>query len=56
MVCAVCGAERQTRSLRTILPQFATLYSVPVEVVAGEAAAKLSQAGGIGAWLRTRKL
>jgi hypothetical protein len=56
MLCAACGAERQTRSLRTILPQFATLYSVPVEVVAGEAAAKLSQAGGIGAWLRTRKL
>ena len=51
-VCAVCGSERRPRTLRTVIPEMASLQEVPVEVVSGKAAKKLRAVGGIGAWLR----
>ena len=51
-VCANCGGERKLVALRAVVPELARRYGVPVEVVAGEAACKLREAGGIGAWLR----
>lgn len=51
-VCANCGGERKLVALRAVVPELARRYGVPVEVVAGEAARKLRDAGGIGAWLR----
>jgi hypothetical protein len=53
--CPVCGGGRRPRTLRTVLPELASLHAVPVEIVAGRAAEKLRAAGGIGAWLRTTK-
>ncbi len=50
-VCAVCGGKRRTRTLRTLLPELASLHAVPVEIVAGKAAKELRAMGGIGAWL-----
>lgn len=52
-VCPICSSKRQPRTLRTVLPELAGSLSVPIEVVAGDAAKKLRAAGGIGAWLRT---
>jgi peptide subunit release factor 1 (eRF1) len=51
-VCANCGAERKLVALRAVVPELARRYGVPVEVVAGEAARKLQEVGGIGAYLR----
>lgn len=51
-VCANCGGERKLVALRAVLPELARRYGVQVEVVAGEAARKLREAGCIGAWLR----
>ena len=50
--CPACGGERQVVRLREVLPQLARRYNVAVEVVSGEAARTLQEAGGIGAWLR----
>ena len=51
--CALCGAERRIVALRAVLPELARKHGVPVEVVAGEAAHKLREAGnGLAAWLR----
>ena len=50
--CPACGGERRIVRLREVLPQLARRYSVSVEVVAGEAARRLQEAGGMGAWLR----
>ncbi|MBZ5662758.1 MAG: hypothetical protein LAO08_20340 [Acidobacteriia bacterium] len=50
--CPVCGGEREVVRLREVLPQLARRYSVSVEVVSGEAARRLQEAGGMGAWLR----
>ena len=50
--CPACGGEREVVRLREVLPQLARRYSVSVEVVAGEAARRLQEAGGMGAWLR----
>jgi peptide subunit release factor 1 (eRF1) len=54
-VCPLCGSERRSRTLRTVIPELASSFGVPMEIVAGNAAAKLWKAGGIGAWLGTRK-
>jgi hypothetical protein len=54
-VCAVCGAGRRSRTLRTLLPELASLHVVPVEIVAGKAAKELRAVGGIGARLRSGK-
>ena len=51
----VCGACRNFRSvvpLRSVLPQLAAASNAEIEVVGGEAAARLKRAGGMGAWLR----
>jgi len=50
--CPACGGEREVVRLREVLPQLARRYSVSVEVVADEAARRLQEAGGMGAWLR----
>jgi hypothetical protein len=50
--CPACGGERQVVRLREVLPQLARSYSASVEVLAGEAARRLQEAGGMGAWLR----
>lgn len=50
--CPACGGERQVVRLREVVPQLARRYKVSVEVVAGEAARRLQEAGGMGAWLR----
>jgi hypothetical protein len=54
-VCAKCGSQRRPRTLRTVIPELASVYAIPVEVVAGKAAEKLRAAGGIGAWLNRAK-
>jgi len=54
--CTICGSKRQARSLRTIIPELASLQSVATEVVAGKAASKLATAGGVGAWLRRARI
>ena len=51
-VCPVCNSERRTVTLREILPGLGRRHQVAVEVVAGEAAQKLQEAGGMAAWLR----
>jgi len=53
--CPVCGSRRETRTLRTLLPELAGEHSVPMEVVAGGAAKVLASRGGIAAWLRTAR-
>jgi len=55
-VCPICGSKRQSRTLRTLLPELANLQSVRIEVVAGEAARKLREAGGVGTWLRAARI
>jgi hypothetical protein len=52
--CAACGSERRVVALRAALPELARRHGVPVEVVAGDAGAKLRSAGGLAAWLRER--
>jgi len=47
--------SRETRTLRTLLPELAGEHSVPMEVVAGAAARTLSLRGGIAGWLRTAR-
>jgi hypothetical protein len=34
-----------------VIPEFAGAYSILMEIVDGEAAERLREAGGIGAWL-----
>jgi len=51
-VCPACAGERRGVALRAALPELARKFSVPVEVVAGEAGRRLREAGGVGAWLR----
>jgi len=53
--CPACGSRRETRTLRTLIPELAGQHSVALEVVAGPAAKKLSSLGGIAAWLRTAR-
>ena len=50
--CPACGGERQVARLREVLPQLARRYKVSVDVVAGEAARRLQEAGGMGGWVR----
>jgi len=50
--CPACGGERQVVRLREVLPQLARRYNVSVAVVSGEAARRLQEVGGMGAWLR----
>lgn len=50
-VCSVCGGERRAVTLRDVLPELAWSSKASVEVVSGEAAKRLKEAGGMGAWL-----
>jgi hypothetical protein len=47
-----CGSARLLTDLRAVLPPLARCYKVPREVIAEDAADRLSKAGGIGAWLK----
>jgi hypothetical protein len=47
-----CGSARLLADLRAVLPSLARCYKVPREVIAEDAAERLSKAGGIGAWLK----
>jgi hypothetical protein len=49
--CPACGRDRYEVQLREILPELARRYNISMEVVSGEAASKIREAGGMGAWL-----
>jgi hypothetical protein len=49
--CPNCGGARHRVPVRAAIPDLARRHGVPVEVVAGRAAKRLSEAGGVGAWL-----
>jgi hypothetical protein len=53
--CPVCKGERRATTLRDTLPDLAVRFGADIEVVSGEAAEKLKDAGGIGAWLGHQK-
>lgn len=50
--CTVCGGKRHAASMREALPDLVRRFGTAIEIVAGEAARKLHEAGGMGAWLR----
>ena len=50
--CSACGSERRAVMLHDALPELARQFNTEMEVVSGESARKLKDAGGIGAWLR----
>jgi len=54
-VCGVCRGNRSPVRLRTVLPELAAGVKTEIEVVSGEAALKLKQAGGMGGRLRQIK-
>lgn len=51
-VCLTCGAQRRTVALSQILPALLEKYNARLEIVSGDAAQTLKQAGGVGGWLR----
>jgi hypothetical protein len=53
--CSACGSERRGVMLHDALPELAQQFATEMEVVSGESARKLKDAGGIGAWLRQPK-
>jgi len=53
--CPLCGTVRRSRTMRTLIPELASTFGVPMDIVAGDAAVELRKAGGIGGWLGTRK-
>ena len=53
--CSICRGDRSVVTLREVLPDMAAAAEADVEVVSDEAAIRLQQAGGIGAWLRQTK-
>jgi hypothetical protein len=53
--CRKCGAARRAIPTRVVVPELAHRQRVPVDVVAGPAAARLRRAGGVGAWLVSAK-
>ncbi len=54
-VCNSCGGMRKRTMLSEVLPELARATDIEIEIVSGEAAAKLSKSGGIGGWLRQRR-
>lgn len=54
-VCPLCGGQRRSRTLRTVVPELASAFGVPMEIVSGDAAQRLDKVGGVGAWLGARK-
>jgi hypothetical protein len=55
-MCPSCGSPRQGTTLQEILPSLVNTYQTKLDVVSGEAAVRLTEAGGIGAWLREAQL
>lgn len=55
-LCAVCAGERRKVSFREFLPVLLLARDAKVEIVSGEAAKMLEQAGGMGGWLRAMKV
>ncbi|MGH9486873.1 MAG: VLRF1 family aeRF1-type release factor [Terriglobales bacterium] len=52
-VCPQCGQERPAQSPRAVLPQLARTRAVRMEIVAGEAAARLErESEGLAGWLQ----
>jgi hypothetical protein len=49
-LCPACGRERYAVTLRQLLPELARRHNISLEVVSGEAARRLQEAGGIGGW------
>ena len=54
-VCGMCRGQRAAVPLRSVLPQLAAASNTQIEVVSGDAAARLKVAGGMGSWLRQPK-
>jgi hypothetical protein len=52
--CPACGRERYPVTFREVFPELARRYNVSLEVVSGEAARKLQQAGGMAGLLNER--
>jgi hypothetical protein len=50
--CPACGGARRRANLREVLPELAWNHGVEIEVISGNAAARLVRAGGIAAKLR----
>ena len=51
-LCPACGRERYAVTLRQLLPELARRYKISLEVVSGEAASRLQEAGGMGGCFR----
>ena len=51
-VCPACGGRRQSVAFRDVLPELLRRHNALLEIVSGEAADKLREKGGMGAWLR----
>ena len=51
-LCPACGGRRHSVELREVFPELVRRCNVSLEVVSGDAAQKLQEAGGMGAWLR----
>jgi hypothetical protein len=50
-LCPSCGGARHRMPVRVVIPELARRHGVSVEVVAGRAASRLRETGGVGAWL-----
>jgi hypothetical protein len=50
-VCPSCGGARRRVPARIAIPDLARRHGVSIDVVAGPAARRLRDAGGVGAWL-----
>jgi hypothetical protein len=51
-ICPACGGKRENVALRDVLPELVRRYNASLEIVSGDAARKLQESGGMGAWLR----
>lgn len=50
--CTVCQGKRHSTSLREAVPGLVRRFGTAIEIVDGDAAQRLHEAGGMGAWLR----
>ncbi len=51
-VCTICGGNRENVALRDVLPELVRRQNASLQIVSCEAADKLRENGGMGAWLR----
>lgn len=54
-VCPKCRGTRSVAALHDVLPTLARKHEVALEIVSGDAAKRLREAGGLGGWLRAFK-